>query len=420
VARAAPPPSGTDLRATRRIDVRSDADIAAHPRQPARALTASSDRRAVVNSCDRFVGRTTNWLYDHLRFVPRHEPFVYCGDLSNRAEFPLLQARRRASWRLSHRAWRRVMGERLFPTDAFWLRRRRPAALHSHFGYVAVNDFSLHAALGVPWLVGFYGADVYELGRLPEWQDKYAPLFARAQRVLALGPEMARALEEIGCPRPKILVHALCVDAGSIPSRPRIMRRGEPLKILFAGTFREKKGIEYVVRGAAAARRHGVPLHLTLIGDAGTKAGDRKTKDAVFAEIRRLDMESAITYHKFVEFERLLEMALASHVFVAPSVTGEDGDAEGTPFVLQQMMATGMAVIATRHSDIPFIFGEHADQLLPERDADAITARLVAYAEDPERLVRDGAMMSQRIRAALDVRHCAARLSEIYDEVLSS
>jgi hypothetical protein len=87
----------------------------------------------------------------------------------------------------------------------------------------------------VPWLVGFYAADVYELGRLPEWQDKYAPLFARAQRVLALGPEMARTLEEIGCPRPKILVHALGVDAGSIPSRPRVMRRGEPLKVLFAG-----------------------------------------------------------------------------------------------------------------------------------------------------------------------------------------
>ena len=104
----------------------------------------------------------------------------------------------------------------------------------------------------------------------------------------------------------------------------------------------------------------------------------------------------------------------------APSVTGENGDAEGTPFVLQQMMATSMAVIATRHSDISFIFGEHADQLLPERDADAITARLVAYAEDPERLVRDGALMGQRIRAALDVRHYTARLSEIYDEVLSS
>jgi hypothetical protein len=29
-------------------------------------------------------------------------------------------------------------------------------------------------------------------------------------------------------------------------------------------------------------------------------------------------------------------------------------------------------------------------------------------------------MMGQRIRAALDVRHYAARLSEIYDEVLSS
>jgi colanic acid/amylovoran biosynthesis glycosyltransferase len=417
-------PRSFDLRAMARIDVRADAETASHERRSglgaAGAVAASPRQRAVLNTCDLFVGRTTNWLYDHLRCIPRHEPFVYCDDLRNRAEFPLLGARRRAGWRLSHRVWRRVMGERLYPADARWLRRLRPALLHSHFGYVAVHDFALRAALDVPWLVGFYGADVYELGRLPEWRDKYAPLFEQARRVLALGPEMARALERLGCPPDKLLVHPLGVDAGSIPSRPRVMRRGDSLKILFAGTFREKKGVEYVIRGAAAARRHGVPLHLTLVGDAAGKAGDRETKDAIFGEIRRLDMESVVTHHSFVEFDRLLELALDSHVFLAPSVTGENGDAEGTPFVLQQMMATGIAVIATRHSDIPYIFGEHAGQLVPERDADAIAARLVAYAEDPERLGRDGTALYERIRTALDVRHCAVRLSEIYDEVLSS
>jgi len=183
------------------------------------------------------------------------------------------------------------------------------------------------------------------------------------------------------------------------------------------GTFREKKGIEYVIRGAAKARRLGVRLHLTLVASAYDKPGDIATKELAFREINRLDLNDVVTHQRFMQFDDLIQMALASHVLIAPSVTGADGDAEGTPFVLQQMMATGMPVIATVHSDIPYIFGEHKHQLVPERDADAIANRLQQYADEPEQLVVVGTALRERIRAVFDVRTCAARLSNLYDAV---
>ena len=42
---------------------------------------------------DQFVGRTMNWLYDHLRVLPRYRPLVLCDTLANRREFPELEAR---------------------------------------------------------------------------------------------------------------------------------------------------------------------------------------------------------------------------------------------------------------------------------------------------------------------------------------
>jgi len=369
----------------------------------------------VVQRCDRFVARTMNWLYDHLRCVPRHVSLVLSDRLANRNEFPLLEARSRDPERVSRRLWRRFMDDRVYPAEAMWLRLRRPAILHSHFGYVAMGDLGLRAFLGVPWIVSFYGADVYELGRLDLWRDRYARLFAQADLVLALGPQMAAHLQLLGCPKGKIAVHPLGVDVEALPSRPRLVRRGDTLHILFAGAFREKKGVEYVIRGVAGARQRGVRLHLTLVGDAGGKAGDVRTKESIFRAIQELKLNDAVTHRPFVPFAELIRIALASHVFVAPSVTGSDGDAEGTPFVLQQMMATEMPVIATRHSDIPFVFGNHQDRLVPERDSDAITARLQEYADEPERLVLDGRVLRERIRAAFDVRACAARLSDIYD-----
>lgn len=373
--------------------------------------------QTAVQRCDRFVGRTQNWLYDHLRFVPRHQPLVLADHLENRSEFPLLEARSRGDDPLTRRIWRRLVGERRCPSQGAWLRRHRPSVLHSHFGYVAVDDYPLRDYLAVPWVVGFYGADVYELGLREDWRNHYARLFGAVDRVLALGPRMAERLQELGCPPEKIGVHPLGVDVTALPTRARSLQRGDPLELLFAGSFRAKKGVEYVIRGAAKARDRGVKLRVTLVGDAQAKSGDLETKAAIFREIEALGMSASVTHHPLLSFDELLRIALACHVFVAPSVTAEDGDAEGTPFVLQQMMATSMPAIATLHSDIPYVFGEHADRLVRERDADAIALRLQEYAEEPERLVSDGARMRERIQTAFEVRSCAARLSDVYDSL---
>jgi len=389
-------------------------------RSASSSTVAAAGGRCALHRCETFVGRTTNWLYDHLRFVPDYESMVLCDELAHREEFPLLEARRVQRDSLARRVWRRVAGARPFPSDARWLRRARPSVLHSHFGDVAVEDFALRAYLGVPWIVSFYGADAYQSEPVPGWREKYDRLFVDATLVLALGPRMAARLEAAGCPREKLVVHHLGVDVDGLPTRPRVLDRGETLRILFAGTFREKKGVEYVIRGAAAARACGVPIEVTLVGDAGGKQGDVETKKAIYREIERLSLGDVVTHRPYVPFGGLVELALSSHVFVAPSVTAADGDAEGTPFVLQQMMATGMPVIATTHSDIPFLFGQDADRLVPERDADAIARRLVEYADDPTQLVVDGTAMRNRVQTALDVRDRATQLSRIYDQVLSA
>jgi len=375
-------------------------------------ISAPRNKRIALQRIDQFVGRTTNWLYDHLLHVPRHTPVVLCDILANRDEFPLLEARCLNRQSVTRRAWRRVVGGRPYPRDVWLGRQLAPGVLHSHFGYVGVDDLSFHGALNVPWIVSFYGADVYQ--RAP-WQASYDQVFERTTAVLALGPAMAARLARLGCRPDKIVVHPLGVDADTLPSRPRVLEPGESLRVLFAGTFREKKGIQYVVEGAALARRAGVRLELHLVGDTLGKPGDQETKDQVFRNLRSRGLDDVATHHSFLSFEALLELALRSHVFVAPSVTAADGDAEGTPFVLQQMMATGMPAIATHHSDIPYLFGDHAHLLIPERDAAAIAERLERYAADPRRLIDDGALLRDRVRRSLDVRACASHLSDVYD-----
>src|SRR5262245_5031153 len=261
---------------------------------------------AALHRCREFVGRTTNWLYDHLRCLPRYNSVVLCDNLANRDEFPEVRTWHRNSETIPRRIWHRLAPHRLFPIDARTLRRLAPRLLHSHFGYDAVGDVNLAASLGAPWIVSFYGADAYELGRQPEWREKYAQMFQRAARVLALGPVMAAQLARLGCPTSRIVIHPLGVDVQALPSRPRVRRPKEPLRVLFAGTFREKKGLAYAVHGVALARNVGVPIALHLVGDEAGKPGDRETKRSVFADIRRLGLEDIVTHYSFLPFQNLI------------------------------------------------------------------------------------------------------------------
>lgn len=370
-----------------------------------------------LHRTDQFVGRTMNWLYDHLRLVPRYRAVVLADSLENRDEFPLLEGWQFNRWSFQRRLWRRLVGGHFTPADRWRLKRLAPCLLHSHSGYVAVDDLPLQTFLDVPWVVSFYGADVYQLGRRPEWQDPYREVFDRATRVLALGPVMARHLEQLGCPPEKMVVHPLGVDVDTLPNRPRVMRQGDPLRILCAGTFREKKGLVYAIEAVALARHAGVPVKLYLVGDEAGKAGDRDTKQVLLDTIRALNLDEVTSHWPFVSFRQLMDLALKSDLFLAPSVTAADGDAEGTPFVLQQMMATGMPAIATSHTDIPYLFGVLGDALVPERDVRAIARRLQHYADNPEALTNDGMALRARIRERFAARECAQRLADLYDVV---
>lgn len=369
-----------------------------------------------LQRCDTFVGRTMNWLYDHLRMLPDYSPLVLCDQLANREEFALLEAWRIDRDALPWRIWNRLRPARLYPPLRRRLQQRRPRVLHSHFGYVAEGDLALQRALDCPWLIGFYGADVYLLGRSNEWLDRYAPVFGAAAKVLALGPAMATALRQLGCPDQKIHIHPLGVDVDTIPTAPRYLASGERLQILFAGTFREKKGIEYLIHAAKLARSGGVQFQLHLVGDVAGRE-DAKTKAEIFRLIGEFELQDVVVHHSWLPFAEMIDLALRSHVFIAPSITASDGDAEGTPFVIQQMMATGMPVVSTQHSDIPFVFGEHAQWLVPERDAKAIADRIQEYVDAPDRITHDGQALNRQVRNHFSIRARAAALARLYDQL---
>jgi colanic acid/amylovoran biosynthesis glycosyltransferase len=238
------------------------------------------------------------------------------------------------------------------------------------------------------------------------WAARYPELFAAVDLVLCEGPHMLECVQRLGCPRDKLRLHRLGVDLGAIPFRPRVLQPGEPLRVLLAAAFREKKGLPYGIR-ALGLLRSKVPLRVTVIGGAGDSDESRAEAAAIGQAVKEAGLADCIRMLGFQSHVRLHAEAADHHVLLQPSVTARNGDTEGgAPVSLIEMAASGMAIVSTRHCDIPDIVEDGVTGLLAEeRDVQGLADCLQRLCAEPSRWP---AMLAAG-RARMQERHDAAK-----------
>lgn len=230
---------------------------------------------------------------------------------------------------------------------------------------------------------------------------------------------MANCIVDLGCPREKVKVHHLGVDVDGLGYKPRSWERGQKLRVLIAGAFREKKGIPYALE-ALGRLRDTVPLEATIVGDADAEPRSQQEKSRILDVIKRFKLESVVRRLGFQPHGRLLAEAYSHHVFLSPSVTASDGDTEGgAPVGIIEMAATGMPVVATTHCDIPEVIQDGQTGLLAqERDVEGLGGKIVWLLDNPEKWKG----LTDRARGHVEKEYNAKiqgkRLSRIYTEIL--
>jgi colanic acid/amylovoran biosynthesis glycosyltransferase len=117
--------------------------------------------------------------------------------------------------------------------------------------------------------------------------------------------------------------------------------------------------------------------------------------------------------------DAIVPLVQSADIFLAPSVTGADGDIEGIPVAIMEAMALGLPVVSTRHSGIPELVADGESGLLvDEHDVAGLSDALSALAVDPERRARMGAAGRAIIAAEYDVSVLTDRLVALYQDVL--
>lgn len=313
----------------------------------------------LLHSCPVWLPLTQNWMYTQTAHLPqgvRNE--VVCSSSENLDRFPVDSCRvmptpflaripllRRLAYRRGWVPFRGFLDQHL--------KTHRPDLVYSHFGTMGWSDSPVVKRHRLPHVVRFYG---FDLG-LPHsdllWKERYEPLWSDAHMFLVEGPFMGQTLEGLGCPGEKIRVHPLGVNLDTLSYRPPDWSPDEPLGVLMAGSFREKKGLPDGLR-ALARLRETTPLRVTLIGDASDHPKDRAEKVRIQSVLRETGLQEVTRCLGYQPLEVLHKEAQDHQVFLAPSKTAQDGDTEGgAPVVLTEMAALGRVIVSTDHADIP-------------------------------------------------------------------
>lgn len=375
----------------------------------------------VLHSCQTWLPPTQNWIYAQISALPpEFESDVACRVLERPDLFPVPRLHRVSSAvvdaeRTGTRRMGRVRTFSLGLRDRFELgllaRRRGVSVLHSHFGPIGWRDLAAARFSGAAHVVTFYGTDVVKVPRSnPHWYPRYRSLFRNAALILCEGEHMAAELKALGCPPDKVSVHRLGVDLGSLEFKPRRRQPGEPLRVLMAATFREKKGYEYALSSLGMLKSE-FDFRFSIIGDGSAAARSR-----IEMQIQELGLQDRATLLGFCPHEQMIRQAQDHHIFLLPSVTAADGDTEGgAPVSIVEVMATGMPVVSTTHCDIPNVVVDgQTGFLAPERNAQELAAQIRRMFTAETRWPAMGLFARERVEREFNSALQGRRLGERY------
>lgn len=202
----------------------------------------------------------------------------------------------------------------------------------------------------------------------PEWADSIDNLYFppayekrleeephRADRIISASDFTTQTLIDSGIPEHKIQKLSLGFESAHIPysEDPRGFA-SRPLRLLYAGTITQRKGVSYLLEAAQNwAGKGDVELHMI---------GGIQGSGEAFARQRQL-----CHYHPPVSQAQLFQMYTEYDALVLPTIF------EGFGLVVVEAMAAGLPVIATRHSMAPDVVEDGKNGwIIPIRDANAI------------------------------------------------
>jgi colanic acid/amylovoran biosynthesis glycosyltransferase len=259
-------------------------------------------------------------------------------------------------------------------------------------------------------VVSFRGYDISQFIQ-ERGESVYSRTFTEADLFLPNCDFFKRRLLKLGCDEKKICIHYSGIDCDRFQYTPRQLHSNEKICIATTGRLVEKKGIEYSIRAVEKLVKSYPNLEYKIIG-----CGSLKTE--LEQLIQELNLSNIVHLLGKKNQQEIIEILQKSHIFIAPSVTAQDGNQDAPINVLKEAMAIGLPVISTYHGGIPeLVENGISGFLVPERNVEAIADKLQYLIAHPDIWNTIGAAACQRVEKYFNMQKLNDELVEIYQKV---
>jgi glycosyltransferase involved in cell wall biosynthesis len=365
--------------------------------------------RPVAMFREDFLPFSQTFVFEEIRSLQRHRVDVFAWRRLNRNLFPhepvnvgglpfLLTGYRRSF----HQEFR----------------KNRYELIHAHFGTSGMYALPYAARYNLPLVVTFHGVDVTVLSSwarfLPQrWPYAWlAPqLFQRMTLGLCVSNEILDRLRALGAPADRLVIHRLGIDLDQFIAGPR---DDTGVGIIMVGRLVEKKGFEYGLQAFARIAARNPKASLTIVGD-----GPRRR--SLEALTRSLGLRGRVAFTGVLPSRDVSARLQRSDILLAPSVTGRDGNREGSPMVVKEASASRVVPVSTYHAGIPEIVDDGTTGfLVNERDVEGLADRLERLLKDATLRARMGQAAREKMAREFDNRIQIDELERLYDRAVAA
>ncbi len=237
----------------------------------------------------------------------------------------------------------------------FLLKKIDPQIIHVQSIALGIPALLAKKFFKKPYIVYCRGSDVNLSWRRISLIPKL--VLKNADRVIALTEDMRGKIKNIYGKDSEIIPNGIDTEKFTNLSKDEVrnklgIKKDEKI-IIFVGTLKFVKGIQYLVEAMKIISKNNPEAKLILIGD-----GDERENLKKFVE--SLGLVGCINFLGRKPNEEIPEYMVASDIFVLPSLS------EGFTVTILEAMASGLPIVATNVSGLPEITKEGENGFLVE------------------------------------------------------
>ena len=276
------------------------------------------------------------------------------------------------------------------------------------FGENAINAVKACKKLEIPLVVQFLGVDASKYLSNPNYVQSLKEVFDYSLKVVVLSDLLGDNLKSIGCPAKKIVKNNIGVPVDEFEPVP--LKTGDTFVFTAVGRLVAKKAPLLLLQAfslCADSNKHAV-INMVGKGPLWKEVNDWVKNSPHRSRIRLLGNKSQM---------ELKEIYRDTHVFVQHSIVDEQGDSEGWPVGIAEACASGLPIIATKHSGIidQVVHGE-TGYLVKENDVISMGKYMLELSKDLPLCQKMGMASRRSIEKNGNIELQVQKLRQLIDE----